>query len=532
MKVLPCASMSPNHDPEALDQTGSSRPYAVLFAALTALYRPLSSFISSYHCTLCSLSLSLSLRGGIIHHSQGSNQRSLTFPSGLEMERLLLPFDAVPRIPLGPREGHVFGGGSGGSFVQGAGGGGVKAGIPTMPLLLPPVKFSPSGRFLYSGGHEAGAVLVWQMDLGTGQVMGEMALQGHSGPVTCLASAGLESSGQDLLLSGSTDGTAMLWNLGRLASTFRSPEAMRAPAMVVRGHGSAITACALSDGLGLALTCSSGNGIGCSSNKGMGVEGGRGRALLHCTEGATVVRALPSPPPIMYHRLHRNKSRARAEGDAGAGGAAAAVQYTACALGLTGYAALASSSLSWSDLVVGQGGASAGLVPGSSEGLLADAAGVSNKGGSVQHALEVFTVNGRRTARLVPMARGVRCLSVVGRGELLVIGGEGLLLEVRTMADLAPLWGLDPHSWTSIDFCLAPGDGGSGGGSSRAGAGAGHTTGHRRAGGLLREEDLPAVECVELGPNPDTPAIMCVGTSDGTLLVMALPDAEEWLSHG
>lgn len=314
-----------------------------------------------------------------------------------------------------------------------------------------------------------------------------MALHGHSSPVTCLASCGLEGTDRDLVLSGASDGTALLWSLrrlipGYLSATPRRPAARRSPALVVRGHRGPVTACAINDGLGLALTCSD------------------GLALLSATEGEVLLRALrppssPSPPPP--------GRGGRGEGEFPVPGvpppknpSAKAIRYTACALAESGYAVLAGSRLvvaAPADADGDGGGGGVGVGRGGGERL------------ALSHELEVYTVNGRRTARVAGMSGAVRCLSTTGRGELVIVGGDGLMLEVRTTVDLAPVWSLDPNSWATID-CFS----GAGGG---VGSGAG-----KGAGGSA--EELPAVECVELGPpNANLPVLMCVGTSDGSLLV-------------
>ncbi|CAN0372135.1 unnamed protein product, partial [Hapterophycus canaliculatus] len=112
-----------------------------------------------------------------------------------------------------------------------------------------------------------------------------MALHGHSAPVTCLALCGLEAKDSDLVLSGAADGSALLWSVRRLTPNYisdslRRPTARRCPALVVRGHRGPVTACAVSDGLGVALTCSD------------------GRALLTATEGNVLLRALRPPPGL------------------------------------------------------------------------------------------------------------------------------------------------------------------------------------------------------------------------------------------
>ncbi|CAM9336477.1 unnamed protein product, partial [Ectocarpus fasciculatus] len=149
---------------------------------------------------------------------------------GVEAKRMV-HFTHVPRIPLGARPADSRGEAAGGP------------GDWPPPLPPPPVCFSPSGRYLFSGGHESGALLMWQFDYNnTGQVCGEMALHGHSAPVTCLALCGLEAKDSDLVLSGAADGTALLWSVRRLAPNYiseslRRPMARRCPALVVRGHG-------------------------------------------------------------------------------------------------------------------------------------------------------------------------------------------------------------------------------------------------------------------------------------------------------
>lgn len=323
------------------------------------------------------------------------------------------------------------------------------------------------------------------------QVCGEMALHGHSAPVTCLALCGLEAKDSDLVLSGAADGTALLWSVRRLAPNYisdslRRPTARRCPALVVRGHGGPVTACAVSDGLGLALTCSD------------------GRALLTAIEGNVLLRVLGQQPAgssvgggggVSTSAAAVDGGGESASGGGGGRSSAAppqkqqqqlpAARYTACALGETGYCALASSRLAAGDE--------------------ASAAAVM-----LVNELEVYTVNGLLTARVSGLPGAVRCLSTAGRGELLVVGGDRLMLEVRTMASLAPVWSLDPGSWVTID-CFSGAGGGGGGVPTGAARGAGVTP--------TTPEVPPSVECVELGPNPNAPVLVCVGTSDGSLLV-------------
>lgn len=301
------------------------------------------------------------------------------------------------------------------------------------------------------------------------QVCGEMALHGHSAPVTCLASCGLEATDRDLVLSGAADGTALLWSLRRLvpsyiSDTLHRPTARRSPALVVRGHRGPLTSCALSDGLGLALTCSD------------------GRALLTAIEGNVLLRALRRPAPV----AKSSDDRVVALADE-AWLPTPAIRYTACALVETGFAVLGSSRL---------------------DASFAEPPFMNPR---YVHELEVYTVNGRRTSMVSGLSGAVRCLSTTGRGELLVIGGDRLMLEVRTTAELRPVWSLDPTSWATIDRFPGAGIGPGGRG------GIGSAAQGREV--EVEEADWPSVECVELGPNAGAPVLMCVGTSDGSLLV-------------
>ncbi|CAN0516082.1 unnamed protein product, partial [Ectocarpus sp. 12 AP-2014] len=79
--------------------------------------------------------------------------------SGICVERRMVHFTDVPRIPLGARPAVD----SRGEEAAGA------PGDWPPPLPAPPVCFSPSGRYLFSGGHESGALLMWQFDYNTGQ---------------------------------------------------------------------------------------------------------------------------------------------------------------------------------------------------------------------------------------------------------------------------------------------------------------------------------------------------------------------------
>lgn len=107
-----------------------------------------------------------------LHHHGGNSAR---VASGICVERKLASFDNVPRIPLGARPPSQSSGGGGGrrrggggeDGGDGGGGGGVDW---PLPLSSAPVCISPSGRYLFSGGHASGALLMWQFDYATGQV--------------------------------------------------------------------------------------------------------------------------------------------------------------------------------------------------------------------------------------------------------------------------------------------------------------------------------------------------------------------------
>lgn len=76
-------------------------------------------------------------------------------------------FDSVPRIPLGPKADNRRQGRR--ASEAGTAGHGEGSQWPP-PLPPPPVSISPSGGYLFSGGHPSGAMLVWQFDPSSGQV--------------------------------------------------------------------------------------------------------------------------------------------------------------------------------------------------------------------------------------------------------------------------------------------------------------------------------------------------------------------------
>ena len=66
---------------------------------------------------------------------------------------------------------------------------------------------------MLGAGDPFGGVHLVEVDTETGQVAGEAQLTGHAAQVLCLTTAELELTGAELLLTGSADGTAMLWRL-------------------------------------------------------------------------------------------------------------------------------------------------------------------------------------------------------------------------------------------------------------------------------------------------------------------------------
>ncbi|CBN78887.1 conserved unknown protein [Ectocarpus siliculosus] len=151
---------------------------------------------------------------------------------GVEAKRMV-HFTHVPRIPLGARPAVDSRG------EEAAGG---PSDWPP-PLPAPPVCFSPSGRYLFSGGHESGALLMWQFDYdNTGQVCGEMALPRALGPRDLpRAFAGSRPRTATSSSPAPPTARALLWSVRRLAPNYisdslRRPTARRCPALVVRGH--------------------------------------------------------------------------------------------------------------------------------------------------------------------------------------------------------------------------------------------------------------------------------------------------------
>ncbi|KAF1320885.1 Kinase a-anchor protein, partial [Globisporangium splendens] len=156
----------------------------------------------------------------------------------LEVVRDDSPFDFIPRIPFheARESGNVF-----------------------------PVAISSNGRVIISGGGRGGALHLRLLDLDNGQLIGKASVTGHDSSVTCISvdkltynSPSTQHDEEELIVSGSTDGTMALWRLSRVKQDllFRLPRISSAPIMVLRGHSESIRDCCVSTYLGLVVSCS------------------------------------------------------------------------------------------------------------------------------------------------------------------------------------------------------------------------------------------------------------------------------------
>lgn len=173
--------------------------------------------------------------GASKHHSSPQS------PWLIEVYRDDSPFDFIPRIPFHEEREHS---GSSGSF---------------------PVAISSNGRVLISGGGRGGALHLRLLDLDTGQIIGKASVTGHDGSVTCISLDKLtynappnQQDEEELVVSGSKDGTMALWRLSRVKQDllFRLPRISSAPIMVLRGHSESVLDCSVSTFLGLVVSCS------------------------------------------------------------------------------------------------------------------------------------------------------------------------------------------------------------------------------------------------------------------------------------
>jgi hypothetical protein len=252
-----------------------------------------------------------------------------------------------------------------------------------------------------------------------------------------------------LILSGSSDCTAALWTLRQLSSSFQLPFISRSPTQIFRGHGSPITACAVSASLHLALTCS------------------RSTVLLHSLREDQLLHCLGP-----RRSLDRSDDRT------------SSLSYSAAALSPLGFAILAAESHR-----------SAASLPPSSTLL------------KTVYEVSSFTVSGGvRVAKISYIGRPVRTLKAVN--ELVIIGGDCSLLEVRAASSLDPIWTMNPASVVAASLADRPG------------------VAPEAANG---PSSSSAITSIEIGPNPEYPIFMCLGFEDGCMLVQALPGAEQWL---
>ncbi len=420
-------------------------------------------------------------------------QQSTSF---LEVERILPSFDTLPRIPL-PTGCDYYSSHS-----------------PCTSALLhsAPVVFSSEGRLLYSGGHPSGAVLVWKLDTATGAIVAEASFNGHSAPVSCLSLGGMES-GRDLLLSGSCDCTAMVWELRRLASIFNPPQVSRTPYCVIRGHSHPILACCIDVYLGLCLTVS------------------YNTALLHHIASDQLLRVL-QPASSSFPRtttglrgeeendfFEVNNTDTIKNDDVLNVDIQSVFNYSAAALSSDGYAVLAfQEELS---------GVKPGLVPchhpydNSNSSSSSSCCYTTTTTVNSISLIELFTINGQSAGRVTidegcccHHLRTVNTLSVIRR--LLVVGGDNLLLQVRSVGDLSLVWEMKSSNVVTI---------GRGGLPTPTATSTAFLATAAAAG-----PKYSSVVCTEFGPSPETPILLCVGLKDGCMLVQAIPGAEPYLS--
>lgn len=161
----------------------------------------------------------------------------------LEITRDDSPFDYVPRVPVFEHHGHLRRR--------------HRSGFP--------VAITSNGRVIVSGGARNGALHLRLLDLDNGHVVGKASVVGHAAAVTCLSMdkwsyATAPPSQQDdeqLLVSGSADGTLAVWRLSRVKPDllFRLPRISPSPIMVLRGHAGAVLDCCVSSYLSLVLSC-------------------------------------------------------------------------------------------------------------------------------------------------------------------------------------------------------------------------------------------------------------------------------------
>ncbi|CAI5738066.1 unnamed protein product [Peronospora destructor] len=133
-----------------------------------------------------------------------------------------------------------------------------------------PVVFSCNGRVLVSGGARSGALHFRLLDLDNGHIIGKASVVGHSAAVTCLSLdrwsyhshnqifVPTSQEDEELLVSGSLDGTLALWRLSRLKPDmfFHLPRVSPHPIEILRGHAMPIVDCCVSTYIGVVASCS------------------------------------------------------------------------------------------------------------------------------------------------------------------------------------------------------------------------------------------------------------------------------------
>lgn len=168
----------------------------------------------------------------------------------LEAVRDDTPFDFVPRVPV---------------FEEPLDQAELDARSARSPLAI-----SLNGRLLMSGGARNGALHLRLLDLDNGHVIGKASVIGHDDAVTCFsvdkwtynAPPGSQDE-EELLLSGSKDGSLAVWRLSHIKQDllFRLPRVSSSPLLVLRGHMGAVVDCNVSTYLGVAASCSKHHGI-------------------------------------------------------------------------------------------------------------------------------------------------------------------------------------------------------------------------------------------------------------------------------
>ncbi|KAF4149134.1 Beige/BEACH domain [Phytophthora infestans] len=132
-----------------------------------------------------------------------------------------------------------------------------------------PVGISRNGRVLVSGGARSGALHFRLLDLDNGHVIGKASVVGHSAAVTCLSldrwsyhshsqvAVSTSQEDEELLVSGSQDGTLALWRLSRVKPDllFRLPKVSPRPILILRGHATPLVDCCVSTYLGVVASC-------------------------------------------------------------------------------------------------------------------------------------------------------------------------------------------------------------------------------------------------------------------------------------